>query len=277
MAVRTLWAGVLGGLIAMGSVNAYAQDVQKKPAPEQKKPAPPIRPRAPAPAPDEEEAPPPPPPAEGPIPEDEQVLEVAPEAPPPAETEAVAEEEIPSEPLVQHPAEEPPPPPMGPPQGPPPYWGPPPGYGYGYGYPEMPEEIDDEGQEPPPGYIRQTRVRKGLVIGGAITFGTTWLLSAVTAGMVMDNGSEEDGERFAPLFAPVVGPFIAMATTNSEGVGTLVLAIDGIAQAGGLAMLIAGCAAQKSVFVRTGPMGEQMTITPMIGKDANGFALTGSF
>jgi hypothetical protein len=48
---------------------------------------------------------------------------------------------------------------------------------------------------------------------------------------------------------PVVGPFIAIGTLGATSGGGVVLAIDGLAQSGGLAMIIVG-AIGKTVLVR---------------------------
>jgi hypothetical protein len=273
-AMRNRWlvVGLVAGSCWLTGSDAFAQDVLPKPTPGKK--APTAKAPAEAPAPEEAEA------GEPTATGDEQAAPEPEEAAPEAE-----DDEIPQEPLVHEPEEEPqgpPPPPYEPPP-PPGYWGPPPGYGGpppgygGYGwYPPMPpEEIEDEGQPPPPGYIRKTRVRKGLVIAGAVTFGSTWLVSAVLAGIAMDDGGD-DGDAFAPLFAPVVGPFIAISTLEAESLGTAILVLDGIAQAGGLAMLIAGIAAQESVYVRVGPMGK-VRIDPLVGKEGGGAAFSGQF
>jgi hypothetical protein len=157
-----------------------------------------------------------------------------------------------------------------------------PGY-YGYGYREPPSVIDDNGGPPPPGYRRDTQIRKGLVIGGATTFGALWLVTIVAgAGLADDvnSYSREQTEDYVPLFVPLVGPFIAIGTLNAEGVGTALLMIDGLAQTAGLAMLIAGVAAKKDVFVRDFSMGgHKVTVEaqPLVGYNAGGLSLTGTF
>jgi len=167
-----------------------------------------------------------------------------------------------------------------PPPGYPPGYAPP-GYappGYGYGAPPgMPSAATlpyEEGDPIPPGYRLDSRVRKGLVIGGAVTFGVPWFFSAMIASIV-DSGSIRSDAW--PLFIPALGPFIAMGTLDSEGAGTFWLALDGVAQAGGLAMLIAGIVAQEKRLVRIGESGASMTLTPMqLGQGGMGFGLVGT-
>jgi hypothetical protein len=184
----------------------------------------------------------------------------------------------------------PPPPPGYGQQPPPPGYGqpPPPGYGHapppGYGNPAMagPKEIDNDGQPVPPGYHPETKVRKGLVIGGAVTFGTLWLISVLSAAVVQSvddsiGGSSQASDDVIPLYIPAVGPFVAIGTIEPEGVGTVLLVLDGVAQSGGLAMLIIGLAAQKDVFVRNDIAGIEMKLAPEISPRKAGLNLSGSF
>lgn len=177
----------------------------------------------------------------------------------------------------------PPPPPPGyeqaPPDSgtspPPGYGAPPPGYGSQQGYPgypaytqpEMlgPKRMDyEEGDPIPPGYHRETSIRKGLVIGGAVTFGAMYLFSALTAAAVSDTSESDD---FAPLFIPVAGPFVTIGTSNAPAAGAVILAIDGIAQAGGLAMLIIGLTVQSDELVRNDVGSQRIRVVPVGGKD----------
>lgn len=160
-----------------------------------------------------------------------------------------------------------PPPGYGPP---PPGYGaaPPPGYYPGYTQPEMlgPKTMDyEEGDPIPPGYHRETSIRKGLVIGGAVTFGTLYLVSALTAAAVSDLSG---GEDFVPLYIPVAGPFVTIGTSDAPAGGAVLLAVDGVAQAGGLAMLILGLAVPRDELVRNDVGGTDLRLTPVFGKDA---------
>lgn len=220
--------------------------------------------------------------------------EPAPAPPPPADPTA---EPPPPPPAPSQPAPaygQPPPPGYGqqPPPGygqpPPPGYGqqPPPGYGYGPPPPQGPEEMDYiEGMTIPPGYTRDSQIRKGLVIGGAVTFGTMWLLSVAVGAVAMEIEEEDDewggdSDGVSPtdagmLMIPVGGPFISIATYEASAGGAVLLVIDGIAQAGGLAMLIVGLAAKKDVLVRTGDV--EMTVTPMVGQGRTGLGVLGRF
>jgi hypothetical protein len=106
-----------------------------------------------------------------------------------------------------------------------------------------PRVLDPEGGTPL-GYHPGTRIRTGLVIAGSVLFGTLWVPSAVAGSFVSE----------PVAFAPVVGPFVVAAqaagTPGVNGALVFALVLDGVAQAGGLAMLIAGLAAREPVLLR---------------------------
>jgi hypothetical protein len=183
-----------------------------------------------------------------------------------------------------------PPPPQQPP--PPPGYYPPPGYALppGYGMPPGamlgPKEMDyEEGDPIPPGYHQETKIRKGLLIGGAVTFGTLYLISALTAASVNDIDTNDE---LTPLYIPAVGPFVTVGTANSEGAGTFLLVVDGVAQSGGLLMAILGIALQQDLLVRNdvgsgrrgadvGANQPSVQVMPMmVGKGTMGLGLVGS-
>lgn len=156
----------------------------------------------------------------------------------------------------------------GPPPGYPPGYRPPPGYApypyypYPYPYPQyapapprplpniMPYE---DGKAIPAGYHLETRANRKLIATGAGLLGGTWVFSVAVASIVVANNDGND-LGFGPLYAPIVGPFIAMGTSGIDfgldwGVG-LFLLFDGFAQATGAAVLITGLARDKKVLVR---------------------------
>ena len=219
---------------------------------------------------------------------------VADEEPPPADSPIPPNYTQTDDP-GQPPGQRPPPPGYGPP--PPGYGPPPPGYGpppdpYNYGVPPGTPQagyIDDweEGDPIPPGYRPDTRIRKGLVIGGAVTMGSLWLISVVIGGAgasveeADDALGDSDGihpEDFYMLMIPVAGPFIAMGTLEASGAGLAFLIIDGIGQAGGLAMLIAGIAAQET-YLRPAPQYGEIDVkfAPVLAPGFAGMGVTGTF
>lgn len=165
------------------------------------------------------------------------------------------------------------PPPGYPPPG---YGAPPPGYGYGYyppppgyGAPQGPKRLDYEDGDPvPPGYHVESKMRKGLAITGLALLGGFWLVSCLVAGTVQDNSSS--GSEWTPLYIPVAGPFIAIGTLRSRNGGTFALVLDGIAQAGGLAMGIAGLASSQTQLVRDDVGLSSVRVSPVAAIDAEG-------
>jgi hypothetical protein len=135
-----------------------------------------------------------------------------------------------------------------------------------------PHEIDErEDGSVPPGYTPVERVRKGPIIGGSITFGALYLLSAFSAAVASDAGDKS----LAPLYVPVVGPIIQMAKTDSA-TGNFVLAIDAVGQGVGAGLLIFGLTSRKTVLVRNDIVGE-VHVVPMVSASSQGVGLGGTF
>jgi hypothetical protein len=175
------------------------------------------------------------------------------------------------------------PPPPSPYYAPPPspYYAPPPAGQYAG--PRVINDWDD-GQPIPPGYHKSTQIRKGLVIGGAVTFGVVYLLTAIAGAVVSDVGDATCGNTTCPgtrsgrlLLIPVAGPFALLGATGSA-TANLGLVLDGLLQAGGVAMLIGGLAAPKTVLVRDDVSKVKIMPKPMIfGQNGAGVGLAGSF
>jgi hypothetical protein len=190
-------------------------------------------------------------------------------------------------------AQQPPPPAGGPPPQvvvvqpgyppPPGYGAPPPGYGapppgyYAQPQPQQamaPRELEWEPGEPiTPGYHPSTKIRTGLVVGGACTFGALWIVNVFVASVAV----EAHSSGLQPLFAPIVGPFIAIGTTHGDALGGFWLAFDGVVQAGGVAMLIAGIAAPKNRLLRNDISGKNFLPMPMVfGPKSGGLGFIGT-
>lgn len=142
-----------------------------------------------------------------------------------------------------------------------------------------PEEITDnvEGRPPPAGYTAVQRRRKGLLIAGPIVLGATYGYTSLIAaiGTDLDRSTGGTGASIAPLFIPVIGPFLEMGQTDSYSARYL-LAIDGAAQTAGAIMLYYGLTSTKTVFVRNDLL-YSVNITPMVSPHASGLALSGRF
>jgi len=135
----------------------------------------------------------------------------------------------------------------------------------------------EEGDPIPPGYHAETQTRKGLVIGGAVTFGVMYLITVLVAAAMDDvsNSYGSSGSSGTLLYVPVAGPFLQMTKTETSS-GNVALVIDGVAQAAGATMLIVGLTSPKTVLVRNDLA--EVRVSPMkIGESGTGFGLVGRF
>lgn len=133
----------------------------------------------------------------------------------------------------------------------------------------------NEGEPVPPGYHAETRIRTGLVVGGAVTFGCFYLLTVLVGAAISDTSRYSSSDSGELLYVPVAGPFLQMTKTDSSTLNVM-LAIDGVAQAAGATMLIVGLTSPKTVLVRN-DLGE-VRLTPMrMGQNGGGLGIVGTF
>ena len=133
-----------------------------------------------------------------------------------------------------------------------------------------------------------------LVIAGASVLGSTWLLFGVLPGAIIMGTCDavtsvggSCGSTYAAggtLLIPAIGPFITMgvlgANSDLGGAGAAILAVDGLVQCGGLAMLIAGLAVKHDILIRdhVGGMDIQLMPVPMqLGASGAGVGVVGAF
>lgn len=179
------------------------------------------------------------------------------------------------------PADQPPPPPPPlPPSGA--YPMPPtPGEAYGpRGVPPTtaPLEIDEwqDGEPIPPGYHRAQRLRKGLIIAGAVTFGTLYVISTFGAAVAHDANEDGSAGNANALYIPAVGPFIQIASTTTA-TGNYFNVLDGIGQTAGLVMLIVGLTSPRTVLVRNDFGIAALLPTPYVNREGGGLRMVGYF
>lgn len=184
------------------------------------------------------------------------------------------------------PADAPPPPPtLAPPPGfsasPVPY-GAPPGAPYGfnpYAAPKLPDVIPyAEGQPIPPGYVVVERSHMDVAaIGGALFL--VGYLPAVYVGALAGaaNSSSADGsdDDFAPMYIPVVGPFVTIDSTQANATGTFWLVLLGAAQAAGVVAGITGLAMPDDLFLYRRDLA--LSVSPVVTAERQGLAVSGAF
>jgi hypothetical protein len=129
-----------------------------------------------------------------------------------------------------------------------------------------------EGQPVPPGYRRTTHSRKGLVIAGAVLFGSLYTVNLMGAAgnAVFGRPNQENW-----LVVPGVGPLVVMAqTTNAPG--NVLLAADALVQLGAIAMFAYGLAAPVPAIVRD-EGAPSLAVMPMLGGGRAGLGVVGRF
>lgn len=138
-----------------------------------------------------------------------------------------------------------------------------------------PDEITefDDSAPVPYGYTKVTRTRKGLIIGGSVTFGVSYGLSTFVAAIGEDlRANGETSTDVSALFIPIAGPFVQTARAESATAKLYLLHL-GVAQVAGAIMLYYGLTSSKTVLVRN----DQLSIAPMVGNGTSGMMVTGRF
>jgi hypothetical protein len=125
----------------------------------------------------------------------------------------------------------------------------------------------------PPGWHEEMRPRVTAIAGGAVMFGAPYL--AGVAGALANPNSTLDPAGF---YIPILGPFVELGflqtatgfDAGARAVAEVGLALDGVAQAVGLGLILYGFAAPKHVLVRN------VMPVPLVGR-VNGIALCATF
>lgn len=160
------------------------------------------------------------------------------------------------------------------------------------GDPNQPVYVQPPGQQPmyaappPPMMPRQVvrydlKPRYGMIIGGAVTLGVTWLIHSGVAAMaqaVFEETERPTPRQMWPNYIPVLGPWIAMTTLpndSARGISMVGLAFSGLAQGTGLALLIAGAVSKQRVPVYA--WNQKIQLMPTISPASTGLALSGNF
>jgi len=165
---------------------------------------------------------------------------------------------------------------------PPPY--PPPGYAppaYPYTAP-VPYQYPPQPSGPPP---MVHRPRRGLLVGGLVTFGVTWGLALlVSASAQGDNSSgsscySESCKATSRYFwIPVAGPIAAESAAPGGGVNMTFAALWSLAEAAGVVMTIFGIVGHDVPdYSYGGRRRAKLDLVPTLSRDSHGMALRATF
>lgn len=114
------------------------------------------------------------------------------------------------------------------------------------------------GEAIPPGYSVADGPDKRFVIGGITTFGALYVSSVIGGLIGVAAGA---GDEFSPLFVPLVGPFLTVATSNADRAAAYVLALDGIGQIAGGTFFLVGFL-KKDHWLKRDDLAPQLSIGP---------------
>ncbi|MEJ7734074.1 MAG: hypothetical protein WKG00_33380 [Polyangiaceae bacterium] len=104
----------------------------------------------------------------------------------------------------------------------------------------------------PHGYHVEERAMKPLMIAGALVFGVTYGVSALTA-VTQAVDDETEAGKLARLFIPVAGPLATIEPSRAEGGAVGVLVADTIVQTTGVTLFLIGAATTRRRLVRDDP------------------------
>lgn len=137
---------------------------------------------------------------------------------------------------------------------------------------ELPYE---DGDPIPPGYRLRKQRRRGLIIAGSIVTGVPWVLGVTAAT------AANFGDNSGLLLLPVLGPWLMLGTNDVRRSGgdraaeRGVLVFDGLMQAGGAAMFLAGMFVPRVRLVRSDIV---VGVAPLeLGRGAHGVGAVGTF
>jgi hypothetical protein len=119
--------------------------------------------------------------------------------------------------------------------------------------------------EPIPfGYALKMRPRWGFVIAGAVTFGATYLPTALVGG-ALAGGPDDDGFG-AAMIIPFAGPFVSIGfERGAKGVVTGLAIINSLLQIGGAGLFIAGFVAKEEYLEQSAPRSVRLSPAVLLG------------
>ncbi len=124
--------------------------------------------------------------------------------------------------------------------------------------------------------VTHRRLRKGLLIPGAIMLGVGWLLNWTLAGLVEPSSSEREEYR-GWSFIPIVGPFVDLSYLDDDHGMYMFHVLFGVLQAGGFLMALLGTVlAEETVsmeYALGGDDGPTMAVLPYADTSGAGLAV----
>ncbi len=123
---------------------------------------------------------------------------------------------------------------------------------------------------------RPRNAKRALVWAGASLFALSYLAAALVATTGYDTDDGTSSSRDA-LWVPVAGPFVMMGSASSVG-GDVLLALDGLAQIGGLTMFAYGLATPTTTRISGEPHSRvEFSIAPVFARGSSGAAIVATF
>ncbi len=114
-----------------------------------------------------------------------------------------------------------------------------------------------------------------LIWTGATVFSATYIASAIGATTAYDDDASTTTSR-GLLWIPAAGPFLLMGSTHGLGWDAL-LALDGVAQIGGLTVFGFGVALKHSNPPARAASPVTLSIAPTVSRGVSGASLVGTF
>jgi hypothetical protein len=140
------------------------------------------------------------------------------------------------------------------------------------------QAVASEDEEPPPS--PEQRARSRLVKGGAALFGAAYgvsLLGVAFENLACTRGPCVSVDHDDALAIPGVGPFVQMVWTTNP-LGNVLLALDGLAQASGIAMITIGLVLKPEITISDAAAeAPRFALLPIVGPGRFGAGLGGTF
>jgi hypothetical protein len=126
-----------------------------------------------------------------------------------------------------------------------------------YGVPQPPADRPPLRYQPgnpvPEGYRIEESYHTPLLSSGAVVLSFNYLLAVVAVRGDLEVGDADPDARalrnMQPLYAPLIGPFVALGGSGWTDGERALLAVNGVAQISGLALAMAGLVLSESYLV----------------------------